>query len=706
MPAFVLEIGTEELPARFLPHAEKELEERFSAALGEYGLSFSGLCACSTPRRLLVYVAELAEAAVTREELITGPPVKAAYDVGGRPTRAAEGFAKTQGVELEDTFTIDTDKGPYLAVRKVMGGGAAMDILREICPAIVASLPFPKRMRWGDGDFTFARPIRWVLALFGPEVVPFSIAEVDSGNLTHGHRVHGPGPFALANAADYFAVMEQSCAVTPKGADRRRLIREKGDNLALEKNGRVLWKDSLLDEVQGLCEHPVPILGAFDPAFLEIPRQVLLTSMESHQKSFGLEGAEGRLLPYFLTVLNIDPEEPALVKKGWERVLRARLEDARFFWKTDLGRENFETWVQALDSVIFLAPLGSMGDKSRRIAHLCGWLADTVRHSLAGQEAALSREEAVRAGRLCKADLLSEMVKEFDTLQGIMGGIYAGRFGESEHVCQGISEQYLPAGPDSPVPASLCGALVSIADKADSLAGCFGLGMIPTGAADPYALRRAALGIARIAQEKGLRFDVEALFSEAIRGYGERQWKILPEQALPRLLEFFNLRLKNHFITGGAETLLTEAVLQAGARDVWAASARLAALESFSRTPDFAESVLTFKRAANIIKKQGQDEENTLLTGCYKAGLLTDEAERALATELERMAPVFDQLWAEDRYTELFALLRKLRPFVDAFFDQVMVMCEDEELKQNRLNLLQSLVSRLGRLADFAALQI
>ena len=703
MPAFVLEIGTEELPARFLANAEKDLADRFSAAVADSGLSFTGLVFCSTPRRLVLHISHMEEAAVTREEVITGPPLRAAFDVGGRPTRAAEGFAKTQGVSLEDTFTLETEKGAYLAVRKSVGGGNAIGILADVCPSVIAGLPFPKRMRWGSGEFTFARPVRWILALLGDQVVPFTVGNTTSGKKTLGHRVHGPGPFELSNAADYFSLMERQCGIVVQSGDRRRVITEQGNILAAEKKGTIIWKEALLEEVQGLCEHPVPILGGFDPSFLEVPREVLLTSMESHQKSFGLEGENGRLLPYFLTVLNISPQDPALVQKGWERVLRARLEDARFFWSSDLANASMDNWLTALDSVIFLAPLGSMGDKTRRIEALCGWLSDNVQCN--APESTLSKEDAMRAGRLSKADLVSEMVKEFDTLQGIMGGIYAARFSEPQPVADGIAEQYLPAGPDSPVPAGLCGAFVSIADKADTMAGCFGLGMIPTGAADPYGLRRAALGIARIAQEKGLRFDVDALFSKAMEGYGEREWKILPEQALPRLLEFFTLRLKNHLIAGGAETLLAEAAIQAGASDVWAASARLAALTAFSHMPDFADSVLTFKRAANIIKKQGQ-EESADLTGSYDPGLLTDAAEQALARELERITPVFEELWNADRYTELFALLRDLRPFVDTFFTEVMVMCEDDDLRMNRLNLLQALVSRLGRLADFAALQM
>lgn len=704
MSAFVLEVGTEEIPARFLPTAEKELADRLGVALGEYGLPFSGLRSCSTPRRLAVYIDHIEAAADTREEVITGPSLKAAFDVGGRPTRAAEGFAKTQGVRLEDAFKLETAKGPYLAVKKVVGGGAALDILAEVCPVAVLGLSFSKSMRWGCGTLAFARPVRWLLALFGDAVVPFAIGDLHADRLTHGHRVHGPGPFVLNDAAEYFTVLGENCKVMAQSSERGLLIKERGEALAKEYKGRILWKDSLLQEVQGLCEHPVPILGSFDRSFLEVPREVLLTSMESHQKSFGLEGEDGTLLPHFLTILNMVPKDPALVKKGWERVLRARLEDARFFWKSDLAGKSFDNWLAALDSVVFLAPLGTMGDKARRIEKLCGWLVDNMRCN--DRHLMPPKEEAMRAGRLSKCDLVSEMVKEFDTLQGIMGGIYAMHFGESQHVSDGIRGQYLPAGPDSPVPSTICAAIVSIADKADTLAGCFGLGMIPTGAADPYALRRACLGILRIAQEKGLRFDVVELFAEAMRGFGDLEWKNMPEQALPRLNEFFALRLKNQFIADGAETLLAEAALQTEFSDIWAITARLKALTVFSRTEDFAPSVLTFKRAANIIRKQGQDEDCLKLTGNYDPALFSDEAEKALAAEIERMDPVFSELWATDSFAEIFDLLRILRPFVDAFFEQVMVMCDDEAVRINRLNLLQALVERLGRMADFSALQM
>ena len=377
-------------------------------------------------------------------------------------------------------------------------------------------------------------------------------------------------------------------------------------------------------------------------------------------------------------------------------MLRARLEDGRFFWNTDL-KVDVDTWLEKLDNVIFLAPLGSMGNKTRRISALCGELAAKAAPEIVA--------DAERAGRICKADLVSEMVGEFDSLQGIMGGIYAEKKGESEIVAQAVAEQYLPAGPDSPVPSTMGGALVSMADKADTLAGCFGLGMIPTGAADPYALRRCCLGIARIIIEKHLRISAAELFAAAQKHYEGISWKLDEEEALAKLTEFFAQRLKNYFTSKGYETLLVEAVLNADSTDVWAADARLKALAAYSKGEGFDQAVLTFKRAANIIRKQGS-EAGVELSGNYDAALFENDAEKAFAKALEDVAPKFAQLWAEEDFAALFALLGELRPAVDAFFDNVMVMCDDQKVRANRLNLLSALVQQLGKLADFSALQM
>ncbi|HWR04843.1 MAG TPA: glycine--tRNA ligase subunit beta, partial [Humidesulfovibrio sp.] len=450
-----------------------------------------------------------------------------------------------------------------------------------------------------------------------------------------------------------------------------------------------------------LVEFPRPILGEFARLYLELPAQVLLTSMQSHQKSFGIKGADGNLLPFFLTTLNIEPTDMAIVKKGWERVLKARLEDARFFWEADLDT-RFDEWLGKLDSVVFLGPLGSMGDKSRRLEVLCAKLAEAC---------GLPVADMARAGRLAKADLMSELVYEFDCLQGVIGGIYARKKGESELVAQAIAEQYLPAGPDSPVPATLSGALLAIADKADTMAGCFGLGMIPTGAADPYALRRAALGISRIIMEHGLMLKLDELLAWAQEGYEKAEglagvkWKLAPAEARAKMLDFFGQRLRALFASGEGDSRVADAALGAGFADIHTLKLRFDALATFSRQTDFEQSVLTFKRAANIIRKQGAEADAALTVTINDALLETDE-ERVLAAALRESAGRFEELWAASDFAGLFAMLEELRPSVDAFFDKVMVMAEDPALRQNRLNMLYALVERLGRLADFSALQV
>jgi len=696
---FVLEIGTEEMPARFVPRLAEELAEVFAGLLAQARLDAGRVGTFATPRRIVVQVEDLALAQRREEEIVTGPPVKVAYGSDGSLSKAALGFARGQGVAEADLFKLSTDKGEYLAVRKQVGGAAALDILPGLCVQAVKGLNFPKKMRWGSQDFAFGRPIRWLLALLGPDVVPFELAGLASGRLTFGHRVMGRGPFSVPEAGQYRAIVENSGQVAIDPQKRLDAIRAEGDRLAEGLGGRIVWKDSLLSEVTNLVEFPRPILGRFDEAYLELPREVLLTSMESHQKSFGVEGEGGRLLPFFLCTLNIEPVDLDVVRKGWQRVLRARLEDARFFWEADLA-SGFTPWLAALEHVVFMGPLGSMADKARRLARLCALLA---------AECNLSRAEAAqveRAGLLAKADLVSEMVGEFDTLQGIMGGIYARRQGEDEAVARAVAEQYLPAGPDSPVPATLAGALVSLADKADNLAGCFGLDMIPTGAADPYALRRQALGICRILIEHGLRLSPGRLLALAQEGYGAAAaWKLPPAEARKRFEEFLAQRLRAYFTGLGHSTLVADSALGAGAADVRALSARVRALSDFSREPDFGQAVLTFKRAANIVRKQGE-EANVPLTGAFDPALFEADEERELAARLAEAAPRFEALWARDDFPGLLGLLRELRPVVDAFFDHVMVICDDLKLRANRLNLLKALADMLGRLAYFNLMQV
>ena len=698
MPQFVFEIGAEEIPARFLRDLQNGLAAALAQELDAALVDHGPVRAYATPRRLVALVDSLSAAQHEKEELVTGPPQRVAYGPDGQPTKAALGFAKTQNVDLAATFLHETDKGVYLAARKKIGGGLTRDLLPAMMLRIVAGLQFPKKMRWGSRDFCFGRPIRWLLCLLDDTVAPFEIAGIVAGNQTYGHRVMGFGPWTVASAAEYLSVLSDQAKVVLDPEERKRIITDQATELAAAAapDAKPVWKQSLLDEVAGLVEWPRVVLGNFDLSFLEVPREVLLTSMESHQKSFGVEDAEGKLLPCFLSTLNLEPKDIGLVRKGWERVLKARLEDARFFWRTD-NAHDFGQWLSKLENVVFLGPLGAMADKARRLESLCAYLARTQPNA--------TLDELPRAGLLAKADLVSEMVGEFADLQGVMGGIYARKKGESQTVAQAIYEQYLPAGPDSPTPTTLAGALLSMADKTDTLVGCFGLNMAPSGANDPYALRRNALGVIRVILEHDLRLDLVELLLHAQRGYGERNWKLPLSVAMDKLYEFFSIRLKNYFTAQGFDTLVVEAAVAAGVNDVWALSRRVAALQEFSRQPDFGQAVLTFKRAGNIIRKQG-NETGDCIDGCYLPEAFELPEELILAEKLLAAQGRFAERLAADDYESLFGLLRDLRPCVDAFFDKVMVMCEDPKLRLNRLNLLKALVDMLGRLADFNALQL
>lgn len=692
MSSFILEIGSEEIPSRFLKNQAKDIVAMFETALDEAGLKHGAISSWETPRRLTVRIDDLADSQSERDEIILGPPAKIAFDAQGQPTPALQGFAKTNGVAVDDVFRQQTDKGEYIAIRKHEGGRGAREILAEICPAVIQGLNFPKSMRWGSYKISYARPLRWIVALLDDEVVPFSVGPVESGRKTHGHRVHGAGEANVASVDDYAGVLEEKCQIILDPAKRREKIISGGNRQAEVKGARIQWEDGLLEEVEGLVEHPVALLGDFDPSYLEIPEEVLLTSMRSHQKSFGVRRPDGALAPHFLTVLNLAPEDMDTVKRGWERVLRARLEDARFFWRSDLS-ENFGKWLEKLDHVIFIGPLGSMGDKGRRLEKLCAWLSANAH---AGDV-----QLAARAGKLAKADLVSGMVGEFDDLQGIMGGIYARKWGENEEVAEALQEQYLPAGPDSPLPATPLGAILSIADKADTLAGCFGLNKIPTGATDPNGLRRCALGIIRILLNQSWNISVKELFAEARKLYADKKWVLSPDEALSKLDDFFAARLRNYFINQGYNVLLVDAALASGSFRVTDCKARLDALTAFSKQPDYEKNVQTLKRLENIAKKAEAGD-----IAAWDAALLQEEAEKELAATLNTLLPELDALLSKDDYAGALQKLGAARGPVDNFFDKVMVNCEDEKLRRNRLGLLNALRKRFNDIAEFSLLQI
>ncbi|MDQ7031666.1 MAG: glycine--tRNA ligase subunit beta [Desulfonauticus sp.] len=693
MSYFVLEIGFEEMPARFLNNLEQDLKNQFTQKLDEQKINFKEIRVYSTPRRLIGEIIDIANKQAVEQKEIIGPPVNIAKDKNGHLTKAGFGFVKSQQVELDAVYEKDTDKGKYLAVRKTIGGKDSTDVLEKICPEIISKLYFPKKMRWSS-DFTFGRPIRWILAMFEDKIINFKLADVSSSNLTYGHRVMGPGPFKIAQAKNLLSVLEQKGKVILAVDKRKDIIVTKGNQLAEAIEGKIIWNESLLNEVSYLVEYPKPLLGRFSDKFLQLPEEVLLTSMETHQKSFGLRSkTEGKILPYFLTIINLEPKDYESVKIGWERVLKARLEDANFFWQTDL-KSSFEDWLQKLEKVTFLAPLGSMRFKSDRLVNIIEWLGERF------YPECLS--DLKRSALLAKCDLVSEMVTEFPELEGIMGGIYAEHKGESPIVARAIYEHYLPKG-QGELPASLEGSLLSLADKIDTLVGCFGLDIIPTGAADPYALRRNALGVIQIILKRALSFSLTELLKYSYSLYGDVAFKEDQINTVQKLMNFFKQRLKYFWQEQGLTPQVIEATLGAGWDNIYDTYLRLQALTEFSKEKEFESAVLTFKRVANIIKKQANKNEFFLE---IKVDLLKEPEEQKLYLKIQEFKPRFETFFRQKNYKQALELLLDLKPVVDNFFDNVMVMCKEQDLRKNRLTMLKNMTMLLADLADFDALQI
>jgi glycyl-tRNA synthetase beta chain len=695
MAQFVLEVGTEEMPARFLPELENNMEDLVGKALLQEWIDYNAIRTYATPRRLVVWIAEIKDVQEEREEIITGPPIAIAYDENGDLSKAGLGFAKKQGLGPEALFVHETQKGKYLALKKRLGGQQSALLLPNICTSLLKNLFFPKKMRWEFSNLTFGRPIRWLLALLDKEILPVKAASIVADRYTWGHRVMGPGPWEIPSAGDFFDILAGKGHVILDVGQRKERVQEQGNSLAQARNGTIVWNEALLDEVSNLVEYPKPIMGSFDLSYLHLPREVLLTSMETHQKCFGVEDGDGHMLPYFLCTLNIEPRDKDLVTKGWERVLKARLEDAAFFWNVDT-KTSLETWSQELYKVVFLGPLGSMGEKTQRLKEIAAYLAQHLSPQL--------EADVVRSAYLAKTDLVSEMVGEFAELQGIMGGIYARYNGESDIVSKAIYEQYLPTGQESPVPQTLAGALLSLAEKGDNLVGCFGLQMIPTGTHDPYALRRQSLGILRIILSHELRFSLQSFLQKVLAIYGQREWKLSAEELVNTLLDFFGQRIRVFCTSQGFETRTVEAAIGAGFDNVLLFYLRLQALSRFSQEEDFENAVLSFKRLDNILRKQV--EAGDFIDGRYNQSDFEEPEEKELVNFWEHIRPQWNELWEQENFDHLFALLRELRPYVDNFFDQVMVMAKDADLRRNRLNLLKNIVDKLGKLAEFGSLQV
>ncbi len=677
-----LEIGAEEIPAGFIPRALAEMEAMISRELTNARLSFGTVKTLATPRRLALVVKDIPSVQPDAEITATGPSVKAAYDADGKPTKAAEGFAKGQGVDVSELTTVVTEKGEYLAVTKKAIGRPTHELLSEILPKLIADIPFKKSMRWSDLDVRFARPIHWIVALFDGIVVPFSFGTVESGTLSRGHRFMANTTFPVNSFAQYQEECERHFVI-PDPEKRKEIIRREAHRVAKAAGGHLLPDEELLDQIVYLAEYPSAVHGTFSPEFLKVPKEVLITSMRSHQRYFSIVDDNGRLLPGFITINNTLTDDPSVVVKGNERVLRARLSDARFFFEED-RKVKLDDRVEALKKVVYQQKLGTSYEKMERFRTLAQELAQKLNPAVAGQTA--------RAARLCKADLVSGMVGEFPEVQGIMGREYALLEGEEPAVANAIAEHYLPIQAGGELPASDIGAFVSIADKLDTVCGCFSVGLIPTGAADPYALRRATIGVISTIMDKGYRLSLAALIAQALNLLAAKLTRPR-EQVAADIGEFFRGRFVN-LLANDYPADVIEAAVSAGFDDLVQVRARIAALTEFKSHPDFEPLTVAFKRVGNIIK-EGLDAP-------ADPGLFLDSAENGLYGAFQTVQSSVEAAIGTGQWQAALTEIATLRGPIDTFFDKVMVMAEDERVRANRLALLTAIARMFGQVADFS----
>lgn len=687
----LFEIGLEEVPARFVRAAVNQLQERIVKWLDESRIGHGEVRAYATPRRLAILAESVEEKQSDVNEEVKGPSRKIAQDAEGNWSKAALGFARSQGVEPEGLFFKELAGVEYVYANKSSLGVDTASVLAEGLTGIVTSMTFPKNMRWGAYELKFVRPIKWLIALYGSDIVPMEIAGVSSGNVTRGHRFLG-GDTVVSQPSEYVEAL-RSQHVVADFAEREGLIVDGIKELAQQRGWTITIKDDLLEEVLFLVETPTVLFGSFDPAFLDIPQEVLVTSMREHQRYFPVLDDSGKLLPYFVTVRNGNAVSLENVAKGNEKVLRARLSDAKFFYAED-QKLAIGTALQKLETIVYHEDLGTVADKVRRIVKLTAGIA-----AAAGAEEQTA-SDAVRTAEICKFDLVTQMVYEFPELQGIMGEDYARKAGERESVSVAINEHYQPRFSGDTAPASLPGALVSLADKLDTIVGCFSIGIIPTGSQDPYALRRQAAGIVQTLMAHQLPVPLTELFDLALASHEERGLKRDRSDIRKDLYDFFALRLKNVLTEQGNRYDVIDAALAAGFDDLNLTVSRAAVLLARAAGPEreeFKSIVDALTRTANLAAKAEPD-------AAVNADLLEADAEKRLFAAAAEVSVQFRRALAAGDAAAALNRLTELREPITAFFDSVMVMAEDEAVRRNRLALLSGIASDAAAYADFSKL--
>lgn len=685
----LLEIGVEEMPARFVEDARIQLAERLSDWLKENRIGHGDVNAYATPRRLAVLVERVAEAQDDLVELARGPAKKIAQDESGQWTKAALGFARSHQVDVDQLF-IDQYKGTeYVFVRKEIKGQSTATLLPGL-KTIIEQMTFPKQMRWGNHNFSFIRPIRWLVALYGEEVIPFEIAGIKTGNTSRGHRFKS-GAFTLDQPSEYLSKLVQHDVIA-QPEERRRLIENQLKELEEKQNWQIPVDGGLLDEVVNLVEYPVAIWGQFDSRFLDLPEDVLITSMREHQRYFPVKDKNGKLLPYFVAITNGNEDPDGIVKKGNEKVLRARLADARFFFEED-QKLNIDTAVSQLEKVVYHKDLGTLADKMRRVHKLAQGLADMV-----DLEQEL-REKLNRAAQIYKFDLVTQMVNEFPELEGRMGEVYARLAGEDEAVARAIYEHYLPKFSGDRVPQSAIGAILAVADKLDALAGFFGLGMIPSGSQDPYALRRQATGLVAIVVENRWVLEMDHLVELALTILDEEQVLSREKQEVKGdLLNFIYQRLKYRLEQEGLRYDVIEAALGSSDHDLLAKVERGMVLNEKVQETQFKNNVESLTRVVNIARKLDRP------LAPVNEGLFKQTEEKELYSHYQAIHETITVGLKNRQWLQVLDALFTLKEPIDQFFDAVMVMVDDEAVRYNRLNLLSQITQDINRFADFGQL--
>lgn len=684
---FLVELGTEELPPKALKPLSDAFTQGIVKGLEDAGVSFGQVESFAAPRRLAVRIRDLADAQPDKAVEKRGPAVKAAFDDAGNPTRALTGFATSLGISPDQLDTMETDKGAWLVYRTVEQGKPTVDLMPGLVEKSLAALPIPKRMRWGAYKTEFVRPVHWLILLFGNKVIDTPVMNLKPGNKTRGHRFHCPKELIIPTPADYEVVLQQEGYVMADFAERREQIRTGVAALAeKEAGGRAVIDDDLLDEVTALNEWPVPLMGRFEERFLEVPAEALISSMEEHQKYFHVVDSNNRIMPLFITVANLESKDPAQVIAGNEKVIRPRLSDAAFFYETD-RKSKLEARIDALKPIVFQEKLGSLYDKSVRVAALAKKIADTI-----GSDPAL----AERAAMLAKTDLCTEMVLEFTDLQGIMGQYYATNDGEHADVAKALNEQYMPRFAGDDLPSTLTGCAVAIADRIDSLVGLFGINQPPSGTRDPFALRRASLGVLRIIIERQLPLDLQTLCE-----WAEQNFTVLTEQnTASTVVDYMLERFRAHYDEQGIGAEVYLAVHARRPTKPLDFDRRVKAVEAFRQLPEALALAGANKRVSNILTKQGDDSVGETVD----TAKLQDDAEKVLAQKVEEQAGKVLPLFEQGDYASALSSLASLREPVDNFFDEVMVMADDESVRNNRLALLNRLRNLFLRVADISLL--